>query len=296
MIPNLDVLGSLARDLHNSLSSLFYLIMPVMILISVVISYLKSGDPDYPEIIKRSFVAAILLISFPEISNAIVDICDGIAQKIDNLSGLETFMRMAEEKSRSYATAKNVLLLKFDDLFMAILSFGSFIILYVARYISIALYYFYWVLLSICSPLMILCYIFPQTANITSNLYKGLIEVATWKIMWSLLSAMLTALSFGNIYQTEGSYLTLIIMNFVIALALLLTPLMVKSLIAEGVQSTAKTLGVTAAGAAVLMPARLVKVQEVSRNVLSNTRSYASEKIQIFNRSNKNNINKGGPK
>lgn len=294
MIPNLDVLGSLARDLHHSLSSLFYVMMPVVILISVVISYLKSGDPDFPEIIKRSFVAAILLVSFPEVSSAILDICDGIASRIDNLSGLETFMRMAEEKSRSYAGAKNVLLLKFDDLFMAILSFASFILLYISRYISIALYYFYWCLLSICSPLMILCYIFPQTAGVTANLYKGLIEVACWKCMWAILSAMLTALSFGNIYSTEGSYITLIVMNFVIALALLFTPLLMKSLISTGVHSTAQTIGTTAIGAAIAMPARIVRVQEVSRNVLNTTKSYASEKIQMFNRNN--NLNKGGRK
>lgn len=294
MIPNLDVLGSLARDLHQSLSNLFYLMMPVAILLSVVISYMKSGDPDFPEIIKRSLVAAILLISFPEVSNAILDLCDGIASRIDNLAGLESFMRMAEEKSRSYAGAKNVLLLKFDDLFMAILSFGSFILLYISRYISIALYYFYWCLLSICSPLMILCYIFPRTAGITANLYRGLFEVAAWKCMWAILSAMLTALSFGNIYNTEGSYITLIVMNFVISLALLFTPLLMKSLISEGVHATANTLGATAVGAAIAIPARIVRVQEVSKNVLSTTKTYAAEKFQAFHRNN--NFNKGGPK
>jgi hypothetical protein len=294
VIPNLDVLGSLARDLHHSLSSLFYLMLPVAILLSVVISYLKSGDPDFPEILKRAFVASLLLISFPEVSNAILDICDGIAARIDNLSGLETFMRMAEEKSRSYAGAKNVLMLKFDDLFMAILSFGSFILLYVSRYISIALYYFYWCLLSICSPLMILCYIFPRTAGITANLYRGLFEVALWKCLWAILSAMLTALSFGNIYRTDGSYITLIVMNFVISLALLFTPLLMKSLISEGAQATANTLGAAAVGAAVAIPARIVRVQEVSRNMISTTRSYASEKIQAFNKNNY--FNKGGPR
>ncbi|MBL7545509.1 MAG: type IV secretion system protein [Bdellovibrionaceae bacterium] len=185
MIPNLAVLGSLVTDLYQGLSQLFYIMLPLTILFSVVFGYLKSGDPNYPDVIKRAFVAALLLTSFPEVSNIILDICDGIALKIDNMSGLETFMRMAQEKSQSYATAKNVLLLKFDDLFMAVLSFGSFLLLLLARYITIALYYFYWVLLSICAPLMILCYIFPKIANITTNLYKGLIEVACWKILWA---------------------------------------------------------------------------------------------------------------
>lgn len=280
MIPNLEVLGTLVRDVHQSLSQLFYVMLPAAVLFSVVIGYLKSGDPDFPDVIKRSFVAALLLASFPEVSNLILDVCDGLALKIDNMSGLETFMRMAEEKSRSYANATNVLLLKFDDLFIAILSFGSFIILYIARYITIALYYFYWVLLSICAPLMILCYVFPRTAGITANLYRGLIEVACWKVLWAIMSAMLTSISFGNIYQTEGSYITLIVMNFVIAIALLFTPLIMRSIIGDGVQATARTIGTTATLAAIALPAKIASAQYVSRQMLSNTRAFASQKIQ----------------
>ena len=172
MIPNLEILGSLVRDIQQNLSQLFYVMLPVAILFSIAIGYLKSGDVNFPEVIKRAFVAALLLASFPEISNLILDICDGIALKIDNLSGLETFIRMAQEKSQNLSVAKNLLLLKYDDLFIAVLSFASFILLYIARYATIALYYFYWVLLSICSPFMILCYIFPRTAGITENLLR----------------------------------------------------------------------------------------------------------------------------
>jgi hypothetical protein len=185
MIAHLEVLGSLVRDLHAGMSGLFYAMMPLAILWFIIVGYLKSGDVGFPEVVKRSFVAALLLVSFPEVSNLILDICDGIALKIDNMSGLETVMRMAGEKVNSYAFAKNVLLLQFDDLFIAVLSFLSFVFLCIARYITVALYYFYWVLLSVLSPLMIFCYIFPSTAGITRNLYQGLIEVACWKILWS---------------------------------------------------------------------------------------------------------------
>lgn len=289
MIPNLSVLGSLVQDIYSGLSQLFFVMLPVAILFSVVFGYLKSGDSNYPDIIKRSFVAALLLVSFPEVSNFILDVCDGIAAKIDNMSGLETFMRMAEEKSKGYATAKNVLLLKFDDLFMAILSFGSFILLYIARYITIALYYFYWVLLSICAPLMILCYVFPKTASITETLYRGLIEVACWKIIWAVMSAMLTSLSFGDIYRTEGSYVTLIVMNFVVAIAMLFTPVIMRSLIGEGVQATAKTIGTTAAVAAVALPMKVERLTSMSREALSRTSGFAAQKYQnIQNRFNRN--------
>lgn len=282
MIANLEVLGTLVRDVHQAMSSLFYMLMPVAILWFVVVGYLKSGDANFPEVIKRSFVAALLLASFPEVSNTILDICDGIALKIDNMNGLDTIMRMAGEKLKSYAFAKNVLLLQFDDLFIAVLSFLSFVVLYIARYITVALYYFYWVLLSTLSPLMILCYIFPSTAGITQNLYRGLIEVACWKILWAVMSAMLTALSFGNIYRTEGSYLTLIVLNFVIAIGLLSTPILMKSLIGGGIQGTAAMLGSAATGAMFAGPVKLAALKVSAVQVVSDTRLYAAAKMQSF--------------
>ena len=280
MIPNMEALGSLVQNMHAMLAHLFYLMMPVCILIAVVVGYLKSGSPDFPDIVKRCLVASLLLVSFPEVSSMIVSICDGIAGKIDNMQGLATFMQMAQQKSHEYATAKDVLLLKFDDLFIAVLSFLSFMILYASRYITIALYYFYFVLLSILSPLMILCYIFPKTAHITGNLYRGLIEVASYKILWAIISAMLASLSFGKMYEMDGSYASLIVINFVIAIALLFVPKIARSLISQGVTSTADAIGITAAAAALTLPTKLVTVKNAAAQAVSDTRSYAGQKIQ----------------
>jgi len=283
MMPNMDVLGSLVRDLHESLSQLFYMMLPIGIMFSVIFGFLKSGDPNYPDVVKRALVASLLLATFPETSNLILDICDGIAARIDNMQGLETFLRMAQEKSQSYSQSTMSLVLKIDDLIIAILSYGSFVLLLVARYISVALYYFVWVLLSILSPLMILAYIFPATSGITKNLYRGLMEVAAWKIIWAVLSAMLTALSFGNIYNTDGSYLTLIVLNFVIALAMLCTPLVMKSLIGDGVQAMAQSLGMSAAMSAVSLPIRLANIKQAVLNPNSFIRSH----IKTYDNQNK---------
>lgn len=282
-MPNMDVLGSLVRDLHESLSQLFYMMLPIGIMFSVIFGFLKSGDPNYPDVVKRALVASLLLATFPETSNLILDICDGIAARIDNMQGLETFLRMAQEKSQSYSQSTMSLVLKIDDLIIAILSYGSFVLLLVARYISVALYYFVWVLLSILSPLMILAYIFPATSGITKNLYRGLMEVAAWKIIWAVLSAMLTSLSFGNIYNTDGSYLTLIVLNFVIALAMLCTPLVMKSLIGDGVQAMAQSLGMSAAMSAVSLPIRLANIKQAVLNPNSFIRSH----IKTYDNQNK---------
>jgi hypothetical protein len=261
-----QVLGSLVRDLHASIVHIYYLALPVAVLLAIALGYFRSGAPDYVDTVKRAFVATILLVAFPEISNAIIGVCDGIAQRIDDMSGLDTFIRMAQEKSESYAVAKNVLLLKFNDLFIAVLSFGSFILVYLARYLTIAMYYFFWVFLSAVSPLMILFYIFPQTSFITSNLFRGLIQVASWKIVWAILSAMLRALAFGNIYQTEGSYVTLIVLNFIIALAMILTPSIVKATVGEGTHSMAQSLSAGSVAVMVALPAKaaLVKAKVAS--------------------------------
>lgn len=279
MIPNFDVLGSLVRDIHGSLIGVFYLALPAAIVLSVVIGFLQTGAPDYVGILRRALVAAILLASFPEVSNIILNICDGLAMKIDNMSGLDAIMRMAAEKSQSYSMAKSALLLKFDDLMIAFLSFVSFVLLYVARYLSIALYYFYWILLSAISPILILFYMFPQTAGITKNLYRGLIEVASWKIIWAVQSAMLTALSLGNIYRTEGSYITLIVLNFIIALGMLFTPLVVKSLVGEGLHATSGTFGPMTAAAMMATPARLSALTTKAKSSYTASMKFASEKI-----------------
>lgn len=279
MMPNLEVLGILVRDLYQGLSQLFYLMLPVAILFSVIFSYLKSGEPNYPDLFKRAFVAALLLACFPEVSNFILDVCDGIASKIDDMSGLEAFMKIAQEKSLGYAAAQKLLLLKFDGFFMAVLSFASFALLYIAKYLTVILYYFYWGLLSIAAPLMILCYIFPATSNITTNLYKSLIEVASWKIVWAILSAMLKSVSFGFIYENEQSYLPLVAMNFIIAIALLFTPKILRSLVGEGVQSTASSIGATAVSgvlATVAPVARIAAGQKISQAIMPRSWQFSS--------------------
>ncbi|MBL7545112.1 MAG: hypothetical protein JNL11_14945 [Bdellovibrionaceae bacterium] len=282
MMPNFDSLGEMIRNIHTLLSQLFFVALPVGILISVVIGYFRVGSADYVDILRRALVASLLIISFPEVSNIILNICDGIALKIDSQSGIDTIMRLAEEKSRSYAGAKNAILLKFDDLIIAALSFLSFVILYIARYLIIALYYFFWVLLSALSPILIFFYLFPSTSGITKNLYKGLIEVASWKIIWSIQSAMLISLSLGNIYKTEGNYLTLIVLNFVIAIGMICTPLVVKSIIGEGAHGMAHVIGASAFGAMAAIPAKAQMVKTKVQTVTQGIQGNISQRIQNY--------------
>lgn len=280
-MPHFEILGSLVVSLHQELVKIYYLILPVFFALSLLIGWARNpaGGPDFLDAVKRAVIATVLLVAFKDISQAILAVADGIADHIDNMSGLDSIMQMAAQKSQSYSHSSMTLILQFDDFIIALLSFASYLVLYFARYITVAMYYFFWIFLSVSSPLLIAFYLFPATSNITGNLFRSMCEVASWKICWAILSAMLTALSFGDIYRTEGSYLTLIVMNFVIALAMLGTPLLVRSLVGHGIAAMAPGLGAAAIATMAAAPAKLSTTILKGRHELSLVSGYAARKV-----------------
>jgi len=293
-MPQFELLGSLMRDLHQQFVTIYYLMLPVFFALSIAMAWFRSpqGSIEFLDILKRAVIATLLLVAFPDISRAIIYVADGVTEKIDALNSIDVMVRMAQEKSEAYSASTTSLLLQFNDLIIAVLSFLSFLVLYIARYITIAMYHFFWIFFMVTAPLLLLFNLFASTSQITINLFKGMMEVASWKIVWAILGAMLTALSFGDAYKAEGNYLTLIVMNFVIAIAMLATPMMVKSLVGSGLQSMSSTLGATAVAAMVAAPARAAMVATKSRKALNATSSFARNQVQRFQRP-KNNPYKG---
>jgi hypothetical protein len=260
--------------------------LPVAFALGVAITWFRSpqGGVDFLDVLKRAIVSTLLLAAFPDISKFIVFIADGITEKIDGLSSLDTFIRMASEKSQNYSLSPTSILLQFNDLLIAVLSFLSYLILYIARYLTIAMYHFFWVFFMVSAPLLLLCNMFRSTSQITVNLFKGMIEVASWKIVWAILGAMLTALSFGDAYKADGNYVTLIGMNFVIAVAMLATPMVVRSIVGSGFQAMSSTLGPAAVAAMVAAPARAASAIATSRSAGMQARTafnaYHQERFQ----------------
>lgn len=228
-MPDFNLMGSLMRDLHQEFVRMYYLMLPVFFCLSIAITWLRSpgSSLDFVDVLKRAMISTLLLAAFPEISQAIIFVADGIAEKIDSMNTLDAVIQMAKAKSESYPAGSASILLGFNDLLMAVLTFLSFLILFIARYLMIAMYHFFWVFYMVSAPLLLLFNLFPATGNITANLFRGMIEVACWKIVWAILGAMLASLAFGDAYKTEGAYVTIVVMNFVIAIAMLATPLFV---------------------------------------------------------------------
>lgn len=274
-MPQFELLGSLMRDLHQEFVTIYYLLLPVFFALAVVIAWFKSptGSPEFIDILKRAIIATTLLVAFPDISEAIVYVADGITERIDQKNSLDTFLRMAEEKTENYSLSVSTAILMFNDMIIAILSFLSYLVLYVARYLTIAMYHFFWLFFMVSAPLLLLFNLFEGTQQITKNLFKGMIEVACWKIVWAILGAMLTALSFGNAFESEGNYLVLIVMNFVIATAMLMTPMMVKSIVESGVQSMSTSIGAAATAAIATSHLKAGAAFRTSKTMLSDTTS-----------------------
>jgi hypothetical protein len=283
-MPEFNLMGSLMRDLHQEFVRLYYLMLPVFFCLSITVTWVRSSSNsfDFIDVLKRAIISTLLLAAFPEISQAIVFIADGIAERIDSMNTIDTVIRMAKEKSSSYSASASSILLGFNDLLIATLSFLSFLILYVARYLMIAMYHFFWVFYMVSAPLILLFNLFPATSNVTANLFRGMIEVACWKIVWSCLGAMLASLSFGQVYMTEGSYVTVVVMNFVIAIAMLATPMLVKSLGNQGAQSMASGLGQQAAAAMLAVPTKGVSLAAKGKMAYSGASQFARTKVRSY--------------
>jgi len=282
MAENFSLFGSVVLTLHEELVRYFWMFLPVFFCLALAIDWFRNplGSPDFLGTVKRAVIATLLIVGFQEISDTIMDLANGLADKISDLSGIDSFIKMASQKASTYTMSTTSLILGFNDLVIALLSFLSYIILFIARYITVAIYHFMWSTLIILSPILILFTLFKGTLSIPINLFKSLAEVASYKIIWAILSAMLTSLAFGNAYAADGNYLTVILLNIIIALAMLGTPLVVKSLIGSGLSSMSETLGAGAVMTMVSLPAKAMTVASVGREVLSNTANYAGDKFR----------------
>lgn len=254
-MPDFNAFGSMLQTLHQEMVRLYYILLPVFFALAMVAAWIRSptGGPEFMDTLKRALVATLLLVAFPEITEAIVFIADGVAERIDRVNGLDNLLAMAKERADQVSVGKEFFLLQFADLLLPVLTFLSYVVLYVARYATIAMYHFFWGFYVVLAPLLLLFNLFPATDQIVKNLMRAVVEVACWKIVWALLSAMLASIAFVDVYKVEGNHLTVVFLNFVISMALLKTPKIVSSLGSGGVQGMQGEIAGAATGALLMV-------------------------------------------
>lgn len=235
-----DYLPEVCRELHGQLLQIYWILIVPFCVLLIIFEFFKmpDGNPNAGDIIKRAVISMILLFSFNETMNLIAMVGDGITDKIN---GVKSLWDLMGELGKNYED-NSVSWLKFREAVIFILSLVSYIVAYLGVFVANVLIHFVWAVLYICSPLMILMYVSKTTSFVTSNLYKGLINVMVWKVLWSILAIMLLKLATAP--QTGGwdNFLTAILINLCIGVSMLFIPFATKSLIYDGMSSAASAL------------------------------------------------------
>ena len=231
-----EKLVPVARQLYEHTSQLSWQMLLPLFLISVVMGY--STDLGLSGAIvarlKRLVLVALLLVSFPMIAEFSQILGVEVARSIDDMTGIDMVLDAASKRADSFSFDLEGLLNLGNDLLVGTLVLLSFVILVFARFFLLAFQHFYWFLLVALGPFLILGTLFEASSGITKGLFKSMLQVACWPVIWSVLSAFLKAMPFASAYMAENNLVTVVTLNLIIAIALLFSPFIVSQL-SEGV-------------------------------------------------------------
>ena len=249
-------LATEAQTLHQVFGNLFYLFMTVLLLIGIILEYFKfalGGTPQFTQLVARVFIAAILLVALPEIMNLLSSFTDSVVKE---LGGLNDFSRVFERLGDKFKTL-SFSWVSIKDMVLILISLLSFFVLYVTVYLADAFFVFAWMLLYVMSPVLIALYVLPSTAGATNALFKSLIQVCTWKILWCVICCLLWSFAFSDINKPEAdvSFLTAIIVNLMLMLSVLMIPKMTSAFLSGGIAGVAEGMGGTLMKAVSMTPA-----------------------------------------
>ncbi len=235
-IEEYEKLLPVARQIYEHTSHLSWQMLLPLFLLSVALGYTSDLGVSGAVIVrlKRLVLVSLLLVSFPTIAEFSQVLGVEVARSIDDMTGIDMVLDAASKRADAYSFDLEGLLNLGSDLLVGTLVILSFVILIVARFFLLAFQHFYWFLLVALGPFLILGSLFESSSGITKGLFKSMLQVACWPIIWSILSAFLKALPFASSYSVEGNLITVVTLNLIIAVALLFSPFIVSQL-ADGV-------------------------------------------------------------
>lgn len=266
-----------AHKLHAIFQNAFFAMLAAFLVLAVVMEFLKmplGESPAFATLVGRCLIATLLLVALPEIMNFVADATDSIAREIGDLNNFKLVLGRLGEKLKDLSWSWTSL----RDVFTILISFLSFIALYVTVYFADAAFLLCWTLIYVFSPLVLALYVFPQTAGATKGLFRSILEVSLWKIVWSVMAALLwsTAVSDINDPNSDINWLTSIVLNLMLMISVLMTPKLVRALLSGGIGEFASgTQGAVMAAASLTSPALLAKTKAASLFLPKKTASFA---------------------
>ena len=272
-----------ARIIYDHNSQLSWELLLPLFLVSVAIGYSSDLGITGSIIVrlKRLFLVALLLVSFPMIAEFVQILGVEIAKSIDDMTGIDMVLEAASKRAELFSFSLQGLINLGSDLLLGGLVIISFVILVVARFFLLAFQHFYWFLLVALGPFLILGMLFEASSGITTGLFKNMLQVSAWPVVWSVLSAFLKALPFASAYHAEGGLITVVTLNLILAVALLFSPFIVSQM-CEGVSlsvgNTLRTGALKAAAAFGPKGAAIAVLDKGGRVAARGAKAYAAAK------------------
>ena len=243
-----DWLPELSHKIHTNLIQLYWILIAPFVLLLIILEFFRFPEKSIgaTNIIKRAVVSVILLLTFQDITNFVSSISDGIVDFVEGPTKIMDLLEVLKQKGDEYKAD----LFDFKQHIVLFFSFLAYLIAYLGVFVSNALIHFVTGILYCVSPLMILMYCSERTSFICTNLYKGLLSVATWRILWSILGAFLLKLATHPAIGDWGNVFTSIIVSVCVGISMLFIPYFAKSLISDGLVSMASGMAVAPAAIA----------------------------------------------
>lgn len=282
-------LASEAKSIHIIFSNLFYSVITFFIFVGIFIEFFKFSNgalPSFLPLIGRALIASIMLSSFPEFLNLVGDLTDGLSGQIGELNEFKYVLaKMGDQLDKltwSWTSVKQMTIV--------VISFLAFFILYISVYVSEAIYFYSWTLLYIFSPLCFALYVLPQTQNAALGVYKSIIKVATWKVIWAVLATLLWSAALSDIERLgdNANFLTIILFNLMLAGSLLFTPLIANLIFSGNFAQASSKMGSIAVASSMMGAGKILnstvgkgitkQVRDLPKNGFNSTKNYLSQR------------------
>lgn len=233
-----DYLPEVGRQLRGELVQVYWTLLVPFVVLLIILEFFKKDPPNMVEILRRVVISVLLLYSFDYVVNVVAMVGDGITDRID---GIQKLWDVLKNLGPNYNNSSHQWF-NLRETTIYFFNIAAYIIAYLGFFVATALIHFVWTVLYICSPLMILMYVSNATAYVTKSLYAGLIQVVTWKILYSILGVLLLKLAMNSNFNGMEDYLMSIIVNLCIGVSMLFIPFATKSLLNDGLQGAASAL------------------------------------------------------
>ena len=235
------------KALRLEMVGIYWTLLTPVVLMAMILEFFKK-TLDFGEILKRVIISLLLLWSFEYVAHVISVISDGIIEK---MGGDEKLSFVVEQLQKNFST-EFPSMIQFRQMLLFSVSFLCYMVATLSFYLTEIISSFVYGVLYVVSPLAFLCFIPTSTQNIAKNVYRGIITVAVWRILWSIMANILFEVVRSPMNDWSNFFMAAMV-NLCIGISMLLVPLFARSLLSDGladVASSAMAVGTVPAGMA----------------------------------------------